>query len=615
MKQFLFLITFSLFSSLYAQNGYWQQHVDYYMNIDFDAVNGKFTGTQRLIYTNNSPDTLYNVYYHLYYNAFQPGSQMDIRNYTIKDSDGRIGNRIQLLYNEDRGYQKIISLKQDDKKLKYTTEGTVLEVTLNNPVLPGEKTIFNMEFESQVPLLIRRSGKINAEGIEYSMAQWYPKMAEYDKDGWHANEYIAREFYGVWGNFDVDITIDSSYTVAATGYLQNADEIGHGYSPKHTSANTEKLTWKFHAPMVHDFVWAADPDYKHEIISLRDGLDVHLFYQIDTANNNWDSLKYYIKDVFEILDTTFGKYPYKQFSFIQGGDGGMEYPMATLIVSKKSFDKFISTAVHELIHNWYYGVLANNESANPWMDEGFTSFAEDYVMDVIMPKSTGPRLGSSDDYLKMVDCDHQESLNTPGDFYGRNQTYYKTVYQKGELFLSQLNYIVGDETFYKGMIKYFNTWKYKHPQPLDFLRIMEKQADMELDWFYHYWIETTFTIDYGIKYFIDTDKGSSLVIERLGRIPIPVELNITYKDGREELFYIPLRMMRGKKEFNKDIQVISLPDWPWTYPEYEIILPVKTSDIAKIEIDKHHLTTDTNRKNNSIDAYTIDKSFSVKIKK
>ncbi len=610
MKVLFIAILTTLSTVVFSQHGYWQQHADYTMDIDFDAENSRFSGTQKLVYTNNSPDTIHTVYYHLYYNAFQPGSQMDVRNYVIKDPEKRIGNRIQELEESDYGYHHIQTLLQDGKALDYHVEGTILEVALQSPILPGKKSTFTMEFNSQVPPVIRRSGKHNKEGIDFSMAQWYPKLAEYDPDGWHTNAYISREFYGVWSNFKVNITLDSSYTVAATGYLQNAKEIGHGYALKKTKKLEGKNAWQFYAPDVHDFMWAADRDYQHDKVTLRDGLEVHFFYQNDTLTENWDSLQYYIKDVFAIMDSTFGKYPYKQYSFIQGGDGGMEYPMTTLITGHRKLNSFMGTAVHELIHNWYYGVLANNENAFGWMDEGFTTYAEDYVMDVIMPDTIkGPRLGGSKAYEDLVDCDHQENLLTPSDFYDRNRNYVVSVYYKGSLFLNQLRYIVGDETFYAGMRRYFNTWKFKHPDPKDFLRVMEKEADMELDWFYNQWIESTNTIDYGIKYLVADQQQSKVVIDRIGRIPMPVEVKVTYKNGEETLYYIPLRLMRGEKTFEEGLTVNQLPDWPWTYPSYEITIPAKLNDIVKVEIDPAHLTVDVNRKNNVVEATSTNTIF------
>ncbi|MFI3185218.1 MAG: hypothetical protein QX198_04490, partial [Methylococcaceae bacterium] len=194
-----------------------------------DATRHQFKGKQKLVYTNNSPDTLTKVFYHLYFNAFQPGSMMDVRSRTIQDPDPRVADRISKLAPEEVGYHKVDRFTQDGQVLKYHVQGTVLEVELARPILPGGRSEFLMDFNSQVPLQIRRSGRHNAQGIDYSMTQWYPKMAEYDHEGWHADPYVGREFHGVWGDFDVKISIDKKYVIGGTGYLQNPNEIGHGY--------------------------------------------------------------------------------------------------------------------------------------------------------------------------------------------------------------------------------------------------------------------------------------------------------------------------------------------------------------------------------------------------
>jgi hypothetical protein len=208
----IFVILFFLSSitlQSIAQAGYWQQEAAYKMEVELDVENNQLNGKQLLLYTNHSPDTLHRVFYHLYFNAFQPNSMMDVRSRTIADPDRRVGSRIAQLSEEESGYQKVLKLEQDGKKLQYFISGTILEVELAQPILPGESTTFEMDFEAQVPIQIRRSGRDNKEGIRYSMTQWYPKMVEYDKEGWHANPYVGREFHGVWGSFDVKITIAS----------------------------------------------------------------------------------------------------------------------------------------------------------------------------------------------------------------------------------------------------------------------------------------------------------------------------------------------------------------------------------------------------------------------
>ena len=227
----------------FSQN-YWQQHVEYEMDINVDVSDFTYDGDQSIIYTNNSKDTISKVYYHLFFNAFKPNSQMDTRSRTIRDPDRRVGSRIVALEKEDYGDISVISLQQDGKDISHKVNETVLLARLNKPLLPGRKTKLSMVFTAQIPLQIRRSGKLNKEGVDMTMTQWFPKLAEYDHEGWHPNPYIGREFHGVWGNYSVDITIDKDYVVGGTGYLQNANEIGHGYSEKEPKENdSETKTW------------------------------------------------------------------------------------------------------------------------------------------------------------------------------------------------------------------------------------------------------------------------------------------------------------------------------------------------------------------------------------
>jgi len=277
MKYFYLLLLLPIFCFSQTKH-YWQQKVDYTMEVSMNINNYQYKGTQKLVYKNNSEDTLRKVYYHLYNNAFQPGSEMDMRLQNIVDPDGRMvdkvknvdgkevkESRIAKLQPNEIGYLKISNFKQDKVAAKAIEKGTILEVTLNKPLLPGKSTCFTLDFDGQVPVQIRRSGRNNSEGIELSMAQWYPKMAEFDNEGWHADAYIGREFHGVWGNFDVKITIDKNYILGGTGYLKNNNEIGCGYEDVGKSVKKDKnaktLTWHFIAPNVHDFTWAADKDY------------------------------------------------------------------------------------------------------------------------------------------------------------------------------------------------------------------------------------------------------------------------------------------------------------------------------------------------------------------
>ena len=342
MRKAIVLLFIAFYNFIIAQNnpnpGYWQQQADYKMDLSMDVKTFQYKGTQTLEYSNNSNDTLRKVFYHLYFNAFQPGSEMDIRLQTITDPDKRMvksfkvagkdvtESRISTLKPDQIGYLKIANFKQDGQVAATKVVGTILEVTLVNPILPKSKSTFTLDFDGQVPEQVRRSGRNSAEGVALSMTQWYPKICEFDFEGWHADPYIGREFHGVWGNFDVKITIDKTYTIGASGYLQNKNEIGHGYQDEGVVVNHPKkiktLTWHFVAPKVHDFAWGADNNYIHDKIMGENGVELHFFYKNDKEIlENWKALQPKTAELLSFFNKTIGQYPYKQYSVIQGGDG------------------------------------------------------------------------------------------------------------------------------------------------------------------------------------------------------------------------------------------------------------------------------------------------------
>ncbi|MGB0390815.1 MAG: M1 family metallopeptidase [Salibacteraceae bacterium] len=593
-KVFLAFLTVLGTIQVAISQDYWQQKVAYKMDVELNTNNHQITGHQELLYTNNSPNQINKVYYHLYFNAFQPGSMMDVRSRTISDPDRRVKDRISLLTAEEQGFQDIKKLTLNGEEISFSVEGTILTAILPNAIAPGETVKLDMDFVAQVPQQIRRSGRNNSEGIDYTMTQWYPKMAEYDKDGWHANEYVGREFYGVWGSFDVSITLDSNYVVAGTGVIQNPDEVGHGYSD--VSANTPKLTWNFKADNVHDFGWAADPDYEHDIVKVDDSLKLHFFYQTDTLAAQWKDIQSDVVKMFKITNKTFGRYPYSDFSVIQGGDGGMEYPMCTMVVGHGTRHGMVGLITHESIHNWYYGVLGTNEYRYPWMDEGMTTYAEEYAMDKLDSlNGNGFLKHSYDSYRALANkWGHKdEPLATPGDLYNFNRVYSISAYSKGAITQNMLRYIVGDETYYRGVLRYFEEWKFKHPTPSDLLRIMELESDMELDWFFEHWVNTLHRIDYSVNV-INKDGKAILNLAREGDFPMPIEVMVTLKSGETQQYYIPLRQMRGEKEFTGQ----TLTDWAWVNPNYSFDLGVEFSNVLKVEIDPQLMMADINLENN-----------------
>uniref|UniRef100_UPI004048CFE5 M1 family metallopeptidase n=1 Tax=Algoriphagus sp. TaxID=1872435 RepID=UPI004048CFE5 len=590
----------------YAQNGRFQQAVAYQMEVAMDVSTNRYQGTQVLAYTNNSPDTLTRVFYHLYYNAFQPGSMMDVRSRTIADPDQRVKDRIAKLAPEEIGYLHPTRLTMNGGPVSFKEVGTVLEVDLTEPILPNSSVKFEMSFEGQVPLQVRRSGRDSEEGVRYSMSQWYPKMANYDEQGWHANPYVGREFYGIWGNFDVKITIDKSYTLGGTGYLQNPNQIGYGYQDKGVKVPEPKgntLTWHFVAPQVHDFMWAADNKYQHDKVQMANGITVHHFYiPGEKTTENWEKLKEFTPKAIDYLSKQFGQYPYKQFSVVQGGDGGMEYAMSTLITGERSLPSLVGVMVHELAHSWFHGVLASNESLYPWMDEGFTSYASNLAMASIFQANASPHRGSYGGYYRLVKSGLEEPMSTHSDHYQTNSAYGAAAYSKGAVFLAQLGYVIGEEARDRGMYRYWNTWKFKHPNVNDLIRAMEKESGLELDWYKEYFVYSTKTIDYGVKEVKASVDGTSITLERIGAMPMPIDLVITYKDGTKELVYLPLEILRGAKmEEPNAPKLVLTQDWPWVYPTLTISLKRELDTIKSIEIDPSKRMVDIQVENNKVE--------------
>lgn len=598
------LLIVALFQITNAQDYRWQQRVEYAIEAKLDVTTHKVTGTEKLVYFNNSKDTLTKVYYHLHWNAFQPGSMMDVRSRNLPDPDGRVRDRISKLTESEIGYQKVISLKQDGKDVATHVDGTILEVTLKKPLLPNTKTVFDMKFESQVPVQIRRSGRNNREGIAYTMTQWYPKLAEYDFQGWHINQYVAREFHGVWGDFDVKLTLDPKFVVAGTGTLQNAEKVGYGYEKPGTKVERPAgdLTWHFKAKDVIDFAWAADPDYKHDIVQVPDGPAIHLFYQPgEKTNEGWSKLSEQSVKHFQFMNKFYGKYPYNTYSIIQGGDGGMEYPMCTMIIGERP--GLAGLMAHEVSHSWFQAVLASNESMYAWFDEGFTDYssAESEANMTGKPVAEAHR-GSYEGYFSLVRSGLQEPMSTLSDHFSTNRAYGTSAYSMGAVYLHQIRYIIGEDNFYKGMQRYFNTWKMRHPEPNDFLRVMEKTSGLQLKWFANYWLYQTKRIDYGVKSAVEEAGATNVTLERIGQLPMPIDLVVTYKDGKKELFYIPLNETFGSKPVeDKTMARTDLNEWYWTSPTYTFKISKPLSEIALIEIDPQMRMADIVKDNNKFD--------------
>lgn len=606
----LILLLFTLYATE-GQNGYWQQHVNYTIRVTLDPNDHMMHGTQQLVYTNNSPDTLHDVYYHLYYNAFQPGSSMDIRSLTIADPDSRVRDRISKLQSDEIGEYFIKSIRQDGKMVKrFIVNETIMAVTLHKPLLPGKKITLDMDYECQIPVQIRRTGRYNRENIAYSMAQWYPRLVAYDINGWATNPYIGREFYGNFGEFDVYLTVPDSFKVAATGNLISS--ISTQVMMRNQQGNTkfshhQYTTYRYKAENVHDFVWAADPDYTIEEYPVSTDLKLYFVYQKNAkTQENWKTLQPIMAEAIKYASERFGPYPYSHYTFIQGGDGGMEYPMATLIMGEQSLTGLISVSIHELMHSWYQGVLGIDESLYHWMDEGFTSYAEELVKNHLRKLKMYPGEHSDNPFLpdarRLISFTASGMAEIPAlhaDHFKTNSAYGVASYVKGALFLSQLAYVVGEEQLQKILWQFYDLWKFKHPTPDNFMQVAEKVSGMELDWYHRYMIHTNDLPDYAIDTVFGAGSKTGVILGRRGDMPMPVDVVVETKAGVTHNYTIPLDLMRAaKKSDSKEKEFLSLPQWHWVKRFYDFTLDIPYKDIKSIQIDPMQRMLDTNISNN-----------------
>lgn len=608
-----FVLIFSLFFGIVSaqQNAYYQQFAKYKMDIDVDAANFKYDGKQTLTYTNNSPDELKTVYFHLYWNAFKSGSMMDNRVASQGiNGDGRLHDRgvsrLASIPKDEEGAQNIHWIKQNGKNLNFEIQETIMKVELAEPLKPKSTTTFTMEWDAVIPKQIRRSGRNNREGIDMTMTQWFPKIAEYDYDGWAAFDYIGREFHAPFADFEVNIKIDKDYIIGAGGNLENPSEVkGYDASANIKSDQNGKATWKWTAKNILDFAWAADRDYTVEEFTILDGPKVYYVYQKSDKTAYWEESKPYMTKFFQIMNASFGRYPYPIYSFVQGGDGGMEYGLTTMILGEhRSLKNLVGLMIHEGAHMWFQQVLASNESMKPWIDEGFTSYAETMVMHQLFPPAepvANPFVGTLNSYINFTKTGKEAPASWLADHHDDGRAYGVASYTKGETYLVQLGYILGEQTLSLVMKEFFNQWKMKHPTDRDFLHIAQKLSGMDLKWFNHYWINTTKTIDYGVKNVSYGDGATTITLVNNGGVPMPVDFSVLTKENKVVNYQIPMNMTREWKK--KDIygDFTTLKYWPWTSKEYTFTIPYTKDQISVLGIDFSQRMADVNPDDNFVE--------------
>lgn len=527
-----------------------------------------------------------------------------------KNGDSRLQkdgiSRLASIPKEEEGAQNIHWIKQNGKDLKFEVQETVMKVYLDSPIKPNTSTKFTMEWDAVIPMQIRRAGRNNSEGVDMTVTQWYPKIAEYDYDGWATFDYVGREFHAPFSDFEVNIKIDKDYVIGAGGTLENPSEV-KGYDPKASlkADKNNKVTWKWTAKNMLDFAWAADRDYTVESFVVLDGPKVYFVYQKSEKTKYWSESKPYVTKFFQIMNATYGRYVYPSYSFIQGGDGGMEYGMCTMILGEaKSVDGLVGLMVHEGGHSWNQQIMAYNESVRPWMDEGFTSYYDDSIMYQLFPPKTpkaNPFTATLDRYRNFVKRGIEEPAGWLGDHHDNGTAYSFASYYKGELFLVQLGYIIGEQNIALVMKEFYNQWHLKHPTDRDFMHIAQKISGMDLKWFHHYWINTTKTIDYAIKDIKYGEFATTVTLENKGSIPMPIDFSILTTDKKVVNYQIPLNMTHTWKQ--KDIYGDFKTEayWPWTQKEYTLTIPYNKSQISALGIDFSQRLADVNLEDNLVE--------------
>ena len=274
----------------------------------------------------------------------------------------------------------------------------------------------------------------------------------------------------------------------------------------------------------------------------------------------------------------------------------MEYGMCTLITGERDFLSLVGVTAHELAHSWFHFVLATNESQHEWMDEGFTEyFGTEAESNIVGLDKNLYKKNAYDRYKSLVKSGLEQPQTTHADRYEYNTAYSMSAYVKGFIFLAQLKYLIGEKTFESSIKKYFNDWSFKHPTPNDFIRCAEKISGAELSWYLNDWTRTTNTIDYGIKNFYKEGTNNLIEIERIGLMPMPIEVLISYEDKSTDLIYVPLQMMRKTPPLKS--KTILLKDWPWAQSSY--VIEINTNKkIKSIQIDPSESIADINIDNN-----------------
>jgi len=560
-----FILLFCLLQLLQA---YFQQQVNYHIRVKLLPELNRLEATERLTYHNHSPDTLRVLYLHLYMNKFKNDRE------------------IALPKKSKEGYTEIIFFQDSSgQELSYRVEGTVLKLFLNRFLAPGDSQQFFIRFNTILPPAAERFGYY---GYHYDVGNWYPVPAVYDHRGWHTDQHLDSEFYQEWGNFRVEITVPRGFVVGATGVLQNPEALPDSVEftdrqiDYYQQYDTTTVTYRFLARQVHDFAWSADPEFV--LRKVETGNTSIQFLILPYRLEEWEPQIELTRKAFNFFQEKIGPYPYPSLTVVDGyvKAGGIEYPNL-VIINDGIYDQrdLLATIIHEVAHQWFYGLLANNQTRYGWMDEGFATYFENLGMDFVRqnkpayihspPGFWGKYFGYWEDigqadlltYLSYIRQGKEEPINLHFDWFQYDP--YIPYYQKMSLVITQLQLLLGDSLFWKGIRHYYQTWRFRHPYPKDLFRVFEAVSGRKLDWFFEEWLNTTWHCDYSVEkyrgHWRTDSRGryyeAAIWFRRREPIVMPVDFRVYLADGSRRDYRIPV--YSGREFFSDDSQ--SIPPW------------------------------------------------------
>ena len=629
-------------NSLYWANrkpytGYWQQDVYYKINASINENTDILDGYEELTYYNNSPNDLEYVYFHLYQNAYQPGSYFD--NLYLTN-----GNKPDYGHYESQGLGiQIEQITINNVDVKTELDNTILKVFLPQSLKSGESITFKIKFKTffDIEASWRRLRVYNAYGFKhYNGSQWYPRICVYDiKSGWNTDQHLGHEFYGDFGVFDVELNFANNFIVEATGVLQNEEEVlpaslkaklditkfkdkplGEKPSIIIPYDSTIRKTWKYYAENVHDVAFVADPTFRiGEVIYTPNGENENAIKCISLAMepnaSRWQNAAEFTAKIVKYYSETFGTFHYPKM-IVADAESGMEYPMLTMDSELDPDYKYL--LAHEIGHNWFFGMVGSNETYRAAMDEGFTVFISSLAIDSLSKteaiESPNPskyvtnfekkysfteKIIYETYYRHALETDGVQ-LNTHSDAFNTNEAYgntYRQVYYKTAVMLNNLQYVLGDTLFFAAMKNYFNQWKFAHPTIEDMRASFIAYTKTDLNWFFDQWLETNKTIDYSIKSVKPGNKKDQYIVtfKRKGRMQMPIDFSVINKKDSIYHFHIP------NNWFIKKTDATVLPKWfGWDNlnKTYQATIQVKEG-ISNVIIDPSGKLADLNMINNS----------------